>query len=316
VIDNKTASCQKNSFGDHLLNLDLRQSERNYHLSDAAYSVDSHMKNFDPSTTNNGDWFSIKSGSTRAFSWNDQVAKFGNKNIDDSEADDIEMLRKKKEELLKIQLYVKQSLKDIHSKLNKTGTSKLNESSKVNQNISGINKIKKKPLKTKTKAAKNVWRPLKKTEDKHVHSSKQNTMRTKKMKKQFKKIDQSGGMKLAKISKRINESTHSITPAKIQKKHNFIVDDPINIMTSFDNSKQNKIEMTVKNNIKPACKNFVEKNLTSGRRDLSNNSNKTTELRRDRSTRNVQRKDDIWDALMNRVAATPDHSKSVYDGYV
>jgi hypothetical protein len=102
-----------------------------------------------------------------------------------------------------------------------------------------------------------------------------------------------GGMKLAKISKRINESTHSITPAKIQKKHNFIVDDPINIMTSFDNSKQNKIEMTVKNNIKPACKNFVEKNLTSGRRDLSNNSNKTTELRRDRSTRNVQRKDDI-----------------------
>jgi hypothetical protein len=164
----------KNTFGDHLSNQDLKQDGRNYHFSDATYSID-----FDPNTTNNWDGFSVKSGSTHAFSWNDQVAKFGNKTIDDSEADEIEMLRKKKEELLRIQIYVKQSLKDIHSKLNKTGTAKLNDTGKVNQNITGIGKIKKKPLKTKLKGAKNASRPLKKTEDKHVPSSKQNTMRTK-----------------------------------------------------------------------------------------------------------------------------------------
>lgn len=321
LIDNRTTPYQKNNFGKHSTNYNLAASGRNCQFSDETYSIDldPHYK----STNHNGDGFSVKSGSTYAFSCNNEpITKFTPKTEDDSKIDEIELLRRKKEELLKIQMYVQQSLKDIHSKLNKSEITKANEPVKASQSISGLAQSRMKSSKSKLKGAKhitrNVSRPVRKTEEKQMNSSsKQNTLRSKNPKKVSKKIDPGSSLKLTRNSKQMGENSHSKIESRNQKKHNFMIDEKMNIMTSFDHTRQHVMEKIVQNNITPVYKNITEYDLQSTRRDLSNNTRKTPSQRRDRSMRNVQRDNSTssYEVLANR-AATPDHPKSVHDKYV
>jgi hypothetical protein len=257
----------------------------------------------------------VKSGSTYAFSCSEfPVPNKLDQQNQSSKENDIEMLRKKKEELLKLQQYVAQSLKDIHSKLNRTEEQEEKEKTRNRSSVKTITaKARKESTIKKSKA--------KKSSSKAVicnFSSKQDSEPPYPLNKVSRKT-----LKTFKITSEALKRSRKLkkTPSKATVK-NSVMDNPkkslqnshfeekkFSIMTSFDHSISHKLEsVSQSRQVTPAYKDRKEIDKSVESRDVSSQ-------RRDRSTRNLQRKEreSTVSQEMGTRNVTPEMSRNAFN---
>lgn len=261
---------------------------------------------------------SVKSGSTYAFSWNDfPIPKSLNQQKQNNKENDIEILRQKKEELLKLQQYVAQSLKDIHSRLNQTEEQEDKE--KKIRNKTSVKSIavkarresilrKPKPKKSSSKAV--LPQNVSKQEPELSYPSNKasrKTLRTLKMTSEALR-------KVKKLKKNPSKTTVK-NSVMIDKNKSFqssqFEDKKFSIMTSFDHSVNQKLEsVSQSRQVTPAYKDKKEIDKSVESRDVSSQ-------RRDRSTRNLQRKEreSSFSQEIGTRYVTPEQSRNAPNGW-
>lgn len=234
---------------------------------------------------------------------------------------EIEILRQKKEELLKIQKYVQQSLNDIHSKLN---VSDFSAEKEIKSTYRGpISKQKKKVKKTKNKENKALIRNASrvnrsKPSDSSVTVPKNNFLLSKRTKKVSKKL---GNEKEARLTRNITQMPNQFSEPVVsekKRKHNFAFEESMNILTTFDHITRDTICDLIPNQT-PAYRDVNDvKTCSVGSRDVSTNSRNTVSQRRDRSTRNQQKQalNSSFASYDNNMrSTTPEQSRNVVNTF-
>jgi len=224
------------------------------------------------------------------------------------------MLRQKKDELLKIQQYVKQSLQDIHSKLNHSDQEDYvsRNNSTINTNQSRVkkdtakSKLKNKKMSSKVTAKHSISKHSEKT---YSISTKfkpnKKVPKTNKISKDF--LEASKRIKRSKKQSKPKFQNSAVDTMQSTYRNHFKKEKSLNIMASFDNSVRTKLETSCSRQVTPAYKDtFVLNKHSDDSRNMSSQ-------RRDRSTRNQQWKQKDSSGISQDVKdryATPEHSRN------